>query len=109
MGKFTVTSDLDNWSEETLYKLDSLMRLRIGADVHRIAVMNAPHLTGALEDSGRIIREQALQVAVIFGNSRVPYAELRHEFNNAHPGTLKYLERAGDYVAYNLDKYFEGI
>jgi len=58
------------------------------------ATMIAPKLTGALRSDGRV---ETVDTAVIvsFGDGRVPYARRRHFENRKNPGTLNYLERAG--------------
>lgn len=72
--------------------------LNMMSDVNRKAQMNAPVLTGALRASGKIsaTRDGA---QVTYGSSRVPYARVRHEVNNLHPGTTKYLARAAQDVS----------
>lgn len=81
--------------------------LNMMADVQRTAQTNAPILTGALRNSARI-RATRDGAEVTFGSSRVDYALLRHEHNNLHPSTTKYLARAAEDVAKgNLARYFK--
>lgn len=81
--------------------------LNMMAEVQRLAQINAPILTGALRNSARI-RATRDGAEVTFGSSRVDYALLRHEKNNKHPSTTKYLARAAEDVARgNLARYFK--
>ena len=81
--------------------------LNMMADVQMKAQTNAPILTGALRNSARI-RATRDGAEVTFGSSRVDYALLRHEHNNLHPSTTKYLARAAEDVAGgNLARYFK--
>ena len=81
--------------------------LNMMADVQMKAQTNAPVLTGALRNSARI-RATRDGAEVTFGSSRVKYALIRHEVNNLHPSTTKYLARAAEDVARgNLARYFK--
>lgn len=80
--------------------------LNMMADVQRIAKMNAPVLTGALKNSGRLMATRD-GAAVTFGSSRVRYARRRHYVNNLHPETRYYLSRAAESVGKgDISKYF---
>lgn len=61
------------------------------------AMMKAPVLTGALKSDGRIEYRNA-DIAVVFGDERVPYARLRHFENRKNPQTKYYLSNAGDQI-----------
>jgi hypothetical protein len=80
--------------------------LEMATDIHRRATAFAPVDTSALRNSGRV--EPILGgFAIRFGDSRVPYARIRHEINYKNPQTRGYLARAGDAVARgNVAKYF---
>lgn len=81
--------------------------LNMMADVETKAQFNAPVLTGALRNSARI-RVTRDGAEVTFGSARVDYALLRHEKNNLHPSTTKYLARAAmDVSRGNLAQYFK--
>lgn len=66
------------------------------------AIALAPEATGALKSDGRVEIESDTEVHIKFGDTRVPYARLRHFKNKKNPQTLKYLQRAGDNV---VDKF----
>ena len=80
------------------------------ADIHQRANQIAPVETGALVNSGRIIRKGSANYQVKYGSSRVPYARRRHFENKRNPQSLRYLEQAGDSVTRgSLNKYFKGL
>lgn len=81
----------------------------MATDIHRVASMNAPVLSGALVKSGRIKKNGQANYSVIYGGGSIPYAKRRHYENKKHPGTLKYLERAGDDTSRNIKRYLKGI
>ena len=63
--------------------------------------MLAPVLTGALKSDGRVETSQngsVVQVKVVYGDSRVPYARRRHYENRKNPQTKYYLENAAKNV-----------
>lgn len=106
-------SKLSNqWLRQTEVNAD-LAAMEMATDIHRIAVINAPVDKGNLVASGRI-RKMARKglYAVIFGGKAngvdVPYAQRRHYENFKNPQTLRYLERAGETVNRNRQKYFRG-
>lgn len=59
------------------------------------ARMLAPVLSGDLKMNGRV-EKIPNGVSVIFGDSRIPYAQRRHFENSKNPATIHYLERAGN-------------
>lgn len=70
------------------------------------ATLLAPKLTGDLRNSGRVEKNPSGGQSATFGDSSVPYARRRHYENRKNPGTLRYLERAGDSVKKeNIKKY----
>jgi hypothetical protein len=94
-GTVTVTSRMNEVVREETRRMD----LAVGkwaADTHNTAQRLAPHLTGALQNSGKIKRNAEADWQVSFGNAQVPYARRRHFENFRNPGTLRYLERPGD-------------
>lgn len=107
-GRVRVTHRIDKWTSTTKRKLDFAV-LTMATDIDRAAKTLAPHDTGALASSGRISREGAAHYKIIFGGSSVRYARRRHFENKKNPGTLKYLERAGDSVSRNVKRYLRGI
>lgn len=107
-GRVRVTHRINQWREGTERKLDAAV-LTMATDIQRVATTLAPVETGNLASSGRIEREGEAHYTVIFGGNRVPYARRRHYENKKNPGTLKYLERAGDSTARNIKRYLKGI
>lgn len=70
------------------------------------AQKNAPYVSSSLRNSARP-RATKTGAEVTFGSKRVPYARIRHEVNNLHPNTRKYLARAAEEIARgDLTKYF---
>ena len=59
------------------------------------ARMLAPVLSGDLKMNGRVEKIEN-GVSVVFGDNRIPYARRRHFENRKNPGTINYLERAGN-------------
>ena len=81
--------------------------LNMMSEVQSRAMDNAPVKTSALIQSADI-RATRDGAEVTFGSNRVKYARLRHEVNNLHPSTTKYLARAAEDVARgNLARYFK--
>lgn len=69
------------------------------------AMIRAPKLTGALRSDGRVeMRDTSM--AIVFGDSRVPYARRRHYENKKNPQTLNYLKSAGDEITKRGIKYY---
>ena len=82
--------------------------LEMANDIHRRAIINAPVLTSALRNSGKVSKVSK-GYSISFGNSRVPYAVRRHFENKKNPQTKLYLFKAADSVMRgNLSKYFRG-
>lgn len=130
-----VTSNLvDKWTPETIKKVD-VVAMSMAVDIHRQAVMNAPVKEGALKSSGRFKRKGVANYDVSFGGTsggfNVPYARIQELGGTIKPRnadylhfkigdhwvktksvTIKgthYLQRAGDNVANNKQKYFEEL
>lgn len=108
MGRVRFTSRIKQWTAQTEGKLD-LAVLEMATDTDRVAKMLAPVDTRALVNSGRIQKLGIAHYAVTFGSSQVPYARRRHYENKLHPGTLRYLERAGDSTSRNIKRYLRGV
>lgn len=108
MGRVRFTSRIKEWTSQTSSKLD-LAVLEMATDIHRVSSMLAPKDKRALVNSGRIKREGQAHYKVIYGGGAVPYARLRHFENKKTPGSLKYLERAGDATSRNIKRYLKGI
>lgn len=95
MGVTVKSTLVSKWTPETLRKLDVAV-LSLATRVHRDAMRYAPVDTGNLVASGRVQRSGEARYSVIFGGQGLKYARMRHYVNRKHPGTLRYLERAGD-------------
>jgi hypothetical protein len=108
MGRVRVTSRIGKWTSTTERKLD-LAVLEIATDIDRVATTLAPHATGALANSGRVVRDGSAHYRVIYGGGAIPYARRRHYENKKTPSSLRYLERAGDQAARNINRYLRGI
>jgi len=76
--------------------------LDASTDVMKTSQVIAPKLTRALVKSHKITRVKSAHYRITAGSGRVPYARKRHFENKKNPGTLKYLERAGDATAKKL-------
>lgn len=97
----------NNWSSNIEDGMKSAL-LELANDVRTKAVILAPIDTGALRNSGTV-EPVPNGYKIQFGNSRVPYARIRHFENKKHPQTLGYLAKAGDSVARSdKSKYFRG-
>lgn len=103
-GSVTVTSRMNQVVREEMNRMDEALA-NWAADTLDVSARLAPHLTGALINSGRINREKELEWSVGYGNSQVPYARRRHFENSKNPQTLRYLEKAGDRNARNFGRY----
>lgn len=79
---------------------------RMAADIHQMAVTNAPYANGALRNSGRFTKTRELSWTVSFGNHAVDYAVLRENVNHLHPNTTHYLQRAGQRAQAKVNSYF---
>lgn len=102
MGRVTVTSNMTAVTRREKSRMDAALGAMM-ADTHNTAGRLAPHLTGALQNSGRVERDDELKWSVVFGNSQVRYARRRHYENKRNPHTLRYLERAGDRNSRNFE------
>lgn len=107
MGHVRFTSRVKQWSASTEGKLDVAV-LEMATDIHRASAILAPKDSRALVNSGRIERKGPASYAVVYGGGAVPYARRRHFENKKTPGSLKYLERAGDAAARNVKRYLRG-
>lgn len=105
MGNVRFTSRIKKWTLEEENKLD-LKMLVLVTDIDRVAKILAPKDKRNLVNSGRIDRVEKGHYKVIFGGGAVPYARRRHFENKKHPGSLRYLERAGDAAGRNARRYF---
>lgn len=95
------------WSSKVESGLKKAL-LEMSLDIQRRAVILAPVLTAALRNSG-VVEPITDGYRIRFGNSRVPYARIRHFQNRKNPQTLGYLAKAGDGVARgDKSKYFRG-
>lgn len=103
-----ITSRVKQWESSSMDNLEFALA-SLSTEIHRIAIMNAPHLNGALQDSGKVERLESMKYQVRFGDSEVPYALRRHYENKKNPQTLRYLERAAESVFTDISEYFKGI
>lgn len=108
MGRVRYTTRIKSWTAETVVKLD-LAVLEMATDTHRVASTLSPKDKRNLVNSGRIQRLGITHYAVIFGGGSVPYALRRHYENKLHPGTLRYLERAGESTSRNPKRYLRNL
>jgi len=92
---------------KTIAGLDAAV-LELATDIHRVASVLAPKATKALVKSGKINKKGIAHYSVTFGGDQVPYARRRHYENKKTPGSLRYLERAGDAASRNVKKYLRG-
>lgn len=108
MGRVKFTSHIKQWTAERERSADVAV-LEMVTDIHRVAQVIAPKDTHALVNSGRIERQGSAHYRVIFGGGRVPYARMRHYVNRKTPSSLRYLERAGESVERNINRYVRDI
>lgn len=98
VGKVTFKSTLvSKWVPRTVQELDAGVA-EAATDILRRGVILAPVDKRNLVNSGRIERIYAGFYRIIFGSSKVPYAELRHRINRKNPQTIGYLAKAGNSV-----------
>lgn len=97
----SVTSRVIEWASKKERDLD-LAVLQMATDIDRTSAQLAPTLTRALVNSKRIERAGMAHYKVSYNT---PYARRRHFENKKNPGTLRYLESAGDAAARNIRKY----
>lgn len=101
------TSFADKWLAREAAVLKRTELAMASAMVNR-GRMLAPHLTGALKASGRVVADSK-GTSAVFGGAEigVPYARRRHFENRKNPQTLLYLQKAGDSVAKEgVSKYY---
>lgn len=98
------------WEQIGLEQTRTMVK-RIASSVNIQAKANAPVLTGALRNSGRISANGDYSYNVKFGGSPtgVYYARRRHYENNLHPGTKYYLSRAAQTVGSKYKQYWPGL
>jgi hypothetical protein len=108
MGRVRFTSRIKQWTAQTEAKLD-LAVLDMATDIHRVSGVLAPKASRALVNSGRIERVGPAHYKVVYGGGAVPYARRRHFENKKTPGSLHYLERAGDATSRNFKRYVEDL
>ncbi len=77
----------------------------MGADILELSRQYVSRDTGALSKSARL--QLFKNEAIVSYNTK--YAVRRHFENNKNPDTLLYLERAGDQVAENPERYITKI
>lgn len=99
---------MKEWTAQTGSRLDGIA-LEMATDIHRISGVIAPKDSRALVNSGRITRKGEAHYTVSYGGGSVPYARMRHYQNRKTPGSLRYLERAGETVSRNLKRYVKDI
>lgn len=99
------TTRMPQWVDSQQIKNDRVI-LQMATDIHRTATLNAPVDKGTLVRSARIVRNGLASYSIVFGGGSVKYAKRRHFENKKHPGTLRYLERAGDSVSRNFRRYY---
>ena len=105
-GSFKIISTLPRWTKDEKAKMEAIT-VEMAVDILNRAQMNAPKETGALVRSGRVIKAPEGGYNVQFGDNSVRYAYRRHFENNKNPGTLLYLQKAGDSVVKgNIKKSF---
>ena len=93
-----VVSHADAWKKIEKTNLDNAIRA-MSDTILNDSRMRAPKLTGALRSDGTVEKVGEYTYRITYGDSRVPYARLRHYVNNKNPQTKYYLEDAGDKVA----------
>lgn len=108
MGNVRFTSHIKEWTAKTEGKLDVAV-LEMATDIHRTSAVMAPKDSRALVNSGRIERKGSASYSVVYGGGSVPYARRRHFENRKTPGSLLYLERAGDAAGRNVRRYLGGL
>ena len=97
-------SNISKWIGDITKSYANTEEIMAGVILSR-AIVLAPELTGALKADGRV-EDADGHKTVIFGDSGVPYARIRHFENQKNPQTLHYLEKAGDSVKKeNIKKY----
>lgn len=87
----------NNWMNEELQKQDDALA-EIAIDIMNRAQINAPKASNALVRSAKVKRNGESDYSVTFGDNAVKYAKRRHYENKKNPGSLRYLEKAGESV-----------
>lgn len=78
----------------------------LGNDVKKRSQILAPKDTGALRRSAKVHLNSTKDTVTVSFNTE--YSRLRHEENNLHPATRKYLSNALKSIN-NLNKYFKKL
>ena len=76
----------------------------LGDDIRRRSQILAPKDTGALRRSAKVHLNSTKDTVTISYNTE--YSRLRHEVNNLHPATRKYLSNALKSIK-SVNKYFK--
>lgn len=103
----TIVGDIAEWGLTKSQKI-KLNRDEIARSILNTARMYAPELTGALKAHGRVEILDETSSQVIFGDTKTPYARLRHYVNNKNPHTKYYLSRAGETVSKQIVERLKG-
>lgn len=83
--------------------------VKMMTDAQNLAKQNAPVLTGALINSSRLSTDGPLTMTLTFGSAAVPYAAIRERENRKHPGTTRYVQRAGQTIQAKAASYFQKL
>lgn len=75
-------------------------------DIVKLSQRYAPVETSELVTSHRVDREKSTTTTSYYISANTPYARRRHFENRKNPQTRRYLERAGDQVVKNPQRYF---
>ena len=103
-----VTSRIKEWGQKS-EREQQVALLELATTIHRDAGNLAPRDTGNLISSGRIEPISGESgYRVIFGGGSIKYAKRRHYENRKNPGTLLYLQRAGNKNSKNFSRYMRG-
>ena len=101
-----MTDNLSAFLQQEAEKQDGAMA-EMAIDIMTRAQLNAPKASNALVRSAKVKRNSDGDYSVTFGDNSVRYATRRHYENKKNPGTLLYLEKAGESVSRgNMRKYF---
>ena len=76
----------------------------LGDDIRRRSQILAPKDTGALRRSAKVHLNSTKDTVTVSYNTE--YSRLRHEVNNLHPATRKYLSNALKSIK-SVNKYFK--
>lgn len=101
-----MTDNLSAFLQQEAEKQDGAMA-EMAIDIMTRAQLNAPKASNALVRSAKVKRNEKNDYSVMFGDNSVKYAKRRHYENKKNPGSLRYLEKAGESVGRgDLGKYF---